>query len=366
MAGSALGKDSVSGFTFVPAPPAITTFSPATGGAGTVVTISGSGFTGATVVSFGGTAAASFTVNSATSITAVLGAGATGTVSVTTPNGTTSYGTFTFLDPPKIVSFSPASGSTGDTLTIKGDYLTNSTAVTLGGVAAASYVVASDTTIYAVVGTGASGYVVVVSALGNDSASGFTFVSTPPPPPPPPPPAGFQLVSFTGTEVASHALLQWSVAHDSSIAYYVVQYSSDSVTFTPMESLKAKQADSATYVFSDPQHFSGTNYYQLKIEDTADKAMFSPVIVVRMGGTPATLAVYPNPASESFVVTVPTTTKNSKFELVDMSGNIALTAQVSVGTNQVTINVGTMTRGVYKLIWTDGTNSSYQTVLIIR
>lgn len=61
---------------------------PATGG--TTVTISGSGFTGATAVSFGASAAAGFTVQADNSITAVSPAASKGkvNVTVTTPAGT--------------------------------------------------------------------------------------------------------------------------------------------------------------------------------------------------------------------------------------------------------------------------------------
>jgi uncharacterized repeat protein (TIGR01451 family) len=64
-------------------PPTITSFTPASGGAGTSITLTGTNFNGATAVSFGGVAASSLTVNSATSITAVVGTGASGNVSVT-------------------------------------------------------------------------------------------------------------------------------------------------------------------------------------------------------------------------------------------------------------------------------------------
>ena len=73
--------------------PTINSVSPATGtaGGGTSVLITGTGLTGATGAYFGGTAAASFTVDSATQITAVTPARAAGTVdvSVSTVGGTT-------------------------------------------------------------------------------------------------------------------------------------------------------------------------------------------------------------------------------------------------------------------------------------
>lgn len=80
-----------------PAPPTVTSFTPISGYTGTSVVITGTNFTGATTVSFGGTNAASFTVDNATQITAIVGAGSSGVVSVTTPIGTASFaGSFTY------------------------------------------------------------------------------------------------------------------------------------------------------------------------------------------------------------------------------------------------------------------------------
>jgi hypothetical protein len=74
--------------------PTITGISPTTGPleGGTLVTLSGSGFTGATSVIFGSTTATSFTVNSDTQITAMSPADSAGIVyvTVTGPGGTSS------------------------------------------------------------------------------------------------------------------------------------------------------------------------------------------------------------------------------------------------------------------------------------
>jgi DNA/RNA endonuclease G (NUC1) len=76
--------------------PSISSFSPGSGPMGSSVTISGSSFTSASLVTFNGTSA-SFTVNSASQITATVPTGATtGTIAVFGPGGTdTSASSFT-------------------------------------------------------------------------------------------------------------------------------------------------------------------------------------------------------------------------------------------------------------------------------
>jgi IPT/TIG domain len=81
---------SAASFDVTPSPvPTITSFTPTTGAVGTSVVITGTGLLGATSVTFGGTAATTFTVDSDTQITATVPAGATtGPIVITTPGGT--------------------------------------------------------------------------------------------------------------------------------------------------------------------------------------------------------------------------------------------------------------------------------------
>ena len=76
--------------------PSITSFTPTTASTGTTVTITGTDFDAITGVSFGGVAAASYTVTSSTSITAVVAGGASGDVAVTNSAGTGSLAGFTY------------------------------------------------------------------------------------------------------------------------------------------------------------------------------------------------------------------------------------------------------------------------------
>ena len=156
--------------------PTIAKVDPMMGTVGTSVKITGDGFSGTTSVKFGGTAARSFTVDSAGSITAIVGTGTTGNIAVTTSAGTTSIDGFVFGNPPTVTSFSPTSGKSGTSVTITGTNFTGATNILFGGAKAASFQVSSPTTIVAVVGTGATGSLTVTTPFGSASLNGFTHI----------------------------------------------------------------------------------------------------------------------------------------------------------------------------------------------
>ena len=178
------------GFTYVPSP-TITGFTPTSAGTagGTTVTIIGTHLTGATTVKFGTTAAASYSVVSATEITAVTAAHAAGTVkiSVTTAGGTVTDTTpFAFVVPTAaITTVTPSTGSIngGTSVTIAGRFLTGATAVKFGTTSAASFSVVSTDEIRAVTKAHAAG-TVTVTVIAPDGtatkATAFTFVAPPP------------------------------------------------------------------------------------------------------------------------------------------------------------------------------------------
>jgi hypothetical protein len=149
-------SNAISGCVLAYPAPTVGAPTPGTGQVGTQVTVPGSHLTGANTVKFNNTAA-SFTVNSDSSITATVPAGATtGPVSVTTPGGTGSTSSsFVVIAPPSISSFNPNQGSVGTSVTISGKGFTGTSQVKFNGTPA-TYTVKSDTQIAATVPAGAT------------------------------------------------------------------------------------------------------------------------------------------------------------------------------------------------------------------
>ncbi|MBY0426267.1 MAG: FG-GAP-like repeat-containing protein, partial [Cytophagales bacterium] len=74
-----------------------------------------------------------------------------------------------------ITSFSPTMGTLGSVITINGSNFSGINSVSFGGITASSFVVVNSSTILAVVGTGSSGVVSVVSTYGTSSLGTFTY-----------------------------------------------------------------------------------------------------------------------------------------------------------------------------------------------
>ena len=157
--------------------PTISGFSPTSGPVGTPVTITGSGFTGATSVSFN-LVPASFSVMSDTTIDSTVPFGAMrGTISVHTPSGNVTSKHKYFKVTPQITGFTPTSGQPGTSVTISGSAFTSATQVTFNGVAA-TFTVDSYSQITATVPPAAtSGPLAVTTKWGTGtSTDSFTVV----------------------------------------------------------------------------------------------------------------------------------------------------------------------------------------------
>ena len=110
-------------------------------------------------------------------------------------------------------------------------------------------------------------------------------------------------LSFTGSAEKADAQLNWATAQEQNSNYYGVERSSDNSTFVAIGTVTAAHnSNSVTnYSFTDASPVNGMNYYRLKQVDLDGQFVYSKVVAVNFNGTEANVvAVYPNPAHESF------------------------------------------------------------------
>jgi fibronectin type 3 domain-containing protein len=242
--------------------PTVTSLSPSSGGlaGGISVIITGTNFTGATGVSFGGVAASSFTVNSATQISGVAPAtSAAGSVdvTVTTGNGTSAISAadhFTYVSPPSIsaqpagvtvtvgqsASFTVSAAGTG-TLSYQWQKLVNGTWTNISGATLATF------TITAAAATDAGSYDVIVANVGGSIASNAATLTVNPAAPPAP-------TGLNATPGNNQVSLSWS-ASTGATGYQIYRG-----TTTNGETLFASPTGTLT-TYVDSTAANGTTYY---------------------------------------------------------------------------------------------------------
>ncbi len=166
---------------------AVTSFTPVCGVVGTPVTLTGTGFTGSTAVTFPGAIDQStLTGLTDTSVTAAVPVGATGSGTLTVVNAggdgvsATSF-TVATAAAATITSFAPTSGLVGASVVITGTGFCGSSVVKFNTTDATAFTVNSDTQITATVPVGAAtGKISVTNTIGTViSTADFSVVGIP-------------------------------------------------------------------------------------------------------------------------------------------------------------------------------------------
>ncbi|MGW7689626.1 IPT/TIG domain-containing protein [Streptomyces asiaticus] len=204
--------------------PVVTSVSPTQGlpAGGTSVTITGTGFTGATVVRFGPNLATQVVVVNDTQITARTPAGSgTVKVTVTGPTGTSTQNvifTYSTVAAPALNSLSPTSGPVGggNTVTITGTNLTGATQVLFGATPATILTnTATQITVTAPAGTGTVN-VAVTTPGGTSNPLPYTYTTVSAPTltslsPTSGPTSGGNTVTINGTNLTSATSVKFGI-----------------------------------------------------------------------------------------------------------------------------------------------------------
>lgn len=162
-------------------------------------------------------------------------------------------------------------------------------------------------------------------------------------------PLPVELTAFLVAQQGRTALLNWATAAEKNSDYFELQSSSNGRVFTPLGRVLAHGNSSTahTYAWTDlnlERYPAATVYYRLRQVDTDGTFTFSPVRVLAVvgGQSPATLALFPNPAHGRVEWTA---LADTPAELLDLSGR-----RISmVAAGNLTLDLTSVPAGMYIL-----------------
>jgi hypothetical protein len=298
---------SAQNFTVTGPGPYVNSFSPTTGSAGSVVTLTGLHLTGTTSVKFNGTAGTGLNVQSDTQIQVTAPPGVTsGPLLVTGSSGTystsTNATTTSFYVSPVITGFSPFHGRAGTNVVITGTNLLGTTEVDFGSSVGTGLVVLSNNAVQATVPAGAQTGVITLIAPAGAQITSSNFVVLPTV-------SGFSpSAGGSGTSVViSGANLQGVTSilfNGASAAFSGASYNQVSTTVPP-----GATSGPITVTTSDGS-FVTTNFYVPANITSFTPSAGAPGTSVKITGvnfTNATAVTFSGVAASSFVVTNNTT-----------------------------------------------------------
>jgi hypothetical protein len=181
-----------------------------------------------------------------------------------------------------------------------------------------------------------------------------------------------QLMSWNATVAPKGVALSWSSAKEINVSNYVIERSLDGVeykdaamVFTQGDGNSNQRLD---YSYTDKMTTSsqGLIYYRLRMVDADGSFKRSDVRVVRLGKNAETpvVSVYPNPAVNNIMISVPAAWQNKQVsvEVYNSNGQMMRHLSNSNAGQTEMIDVKNLTSGMYIVRVSNGTQTATQQV----
>jgi len=166
------------------------------------------------------------------------------------------------------------------------------------------------------------------------------------------------LLSFNASLTSNRTVnLHWKTTNEINNKMFVVEKSSNGVSFLAMDSINAKNGTTNSYGLTDAQPYDGVNYYRLKQLDKNGSLKYSTIVSVNLKGTGINaFSVYPNPVKDILTLNVNSTIATKAAVIVtDISGRMISNGKIDLvkGNQSSIINITSLKAGNYQitLVW---------------
>ena len=174
------------------------------------------------------------------------------------------------------------------------------------------------------------------------------------------------LISFEAEQSGLYPVLKWLTAKEENTKIFELQRSMNGSSFSSIATVAAAGNSSINnrYSYRDTVSTAAVYYYRLKMIDIDSRFTYSKVVSVSIKELKAPFRVFPNPADAFVIAKHPPSKNYADIKLIDMAGRVIQTSAVKRNALQTDIDLTSVMKGTYKLVWSDGERSESQTLVI--
>ena len=153
-------------------------------------------------------------------------------------------------------------------------------------------------------------------------ASGSNFVSTTLP---------LKWIYLNATSGNSGIVIKWGTAEETNVGLFIVESSTDGRNFGLVRKVTPKGAVQNDYSITDGTSYTGNVYYRIKQIDLDRNFTYSPVFRVNVNDPSAVPRLYPVPAKDFTIISLPNGTDKADIRIYDMAGRMVKSKTVING-----------------------------------
>ncbi len=154
------------------------------------------------------------------------------------------------------------------------------------------------------------------------------------------------LISFKASLSGNNAILKWVTNNEANVKEFVVEKSTDGKNFSLVKSIAAKNQVTNTYNLTDWNIEAGTIYYRLKLTDIDGAFTYSHIQTVTSKGSEI-LSIYPNPATDNIVVTLPLVRKGAYLRIYNVNGKVLKEVNLQLSASRLSLPISDYPSGQY-------------------
>lgn len=154
-------------------------------------------------------------------------------------------------------------------------------------------------------------------------------------------------MAFTGQPQGNQqVLLQWQIEYAQAGTMQLEYSTTDTTAFTAIINTQAVDSTVSSYSYLQVPAATGANYYRIRLINADDSVTYSPVVTIieTPGVVVSVFSVYPNPAVNTVVVTLPQV-GTAEINVYNSVGELVQRLVTGAAVN--TIDIHSLAAGMY-------------------